>query len=168
VNEEPRRGPQQSAVPVPPYPPALPPTSSGAWPPGPVGDAQPGSFGEVPGAEQPLVYIGDIMVSQLWVVTPTGPHRLKGVTFSAADFSLTQRKIPAWAIVLTIILIWFFLLSLLFLLAKEDYTTGTVQVTVRGVDVMYVTHIPVRSHAAVIDIQQRVAYANTLAFNAPA
>lgn len=168
MNEEPPGGPPQPGVPVPAYPPALPPTASGAWPPGPVGPVQPGGFGEVPAPEQPLVYIGDILVSQSWVVTPTGPHPLKGVTFSAADFSLTQQKIPAWAIILTIIFIWFFLLSLLFLLVKESYTTGTVQVTARGTALMHVTHIPVTSHAAVINIQQRVAYANTLAFNAPA
>lgn len=78
-------------------------------------------------AEQPLVTIGDIVVSRNWVVTPSGTQPLRAVTWSLSDMTTTSTGIPTWAIVCTIIFVWFFLLGLLFLLAKETKTQGSIQ-----------------------------------------
>jgi hypothetical protein len=116
--------------------------------------------------EQPLVHIGDIAVSQSWVVTPQGNRPVRDVTWSVTDLSRTYRTIPAWAIVATIIGFFFFLLGLLFLLVKETKTEGWIQVSVQAPGFMHTTSIPVHSPAQVADIHGRVNYARSLTAHA--
>ncbi|MET4780032.1 hypothetical protein [Glaciihabitans sp. UYNi722] len=112
--------------------------------------------------EQALIVIGDITVSKSWLVTPNGSRPLKGTQIFITDLSHTQTKIPTWAIVLAIIGAFFFLLGLLFLLAKETVTTGHLQVTVQNGNLIHVTQVPVTSPGAVQDAHSRVNYVRAL------
>lgn len=74
-----------------------------------------------------------------------------------------QRSIPAYAIVLAIIFAFACLLGLLFLLIKEDRTTGYVEVSVRSGNLFHVTQIPAQSPAAVLYVRQLVNQAQSMA-----
>src|SRR6266536_1528452 len=55
------------------------------------------------------------------------------------------------------------LLGLLFLLAKEKYTTGYVEVSVQAGNLFHATQMPVSSQYQVAQIRQQVSQAQTLA-----
>ncbi|WP_197540708.1 MULTISPECIES: hypothetical protein [Kitasatospora] len=76
--------------------------------------------------------------------------------------SRTTRTIPTWAIVCAIVFFVFCLLGLLFLLAKEDRTEGTVQVVVQGPRFLHQVQLPVSSVGQVQDYNARVGYARSL------
>jgi hypothetical protein len=117
-----------------------------------------------PDATDPTVLtIGDIGVTRNWVVTPNGTARLGGSQWSARDMTRTESKIPTWAIVLAVIFALVCLLGLLFLLAKEKYTTGYVEVSVQAGNLFHATQIPVSSQYQVAQIRQQVSQAQTLA-----
>ena len=61
----------------------------------------------------------------------------------------------------------FCLLGLLFLLVKEERTTGSVQITVSAPGLLHVTQIPVAAPAAGMDFNARVNCARNLAFHRP-
>jgi hypothetical protein len=107
-------------------------------------------------------------VTRNWVVTPNGNAPLAGSRWIVLDQSRTERKIPTWAIVLAIIFALLCLIGLLFLLVKEDRTTGYVEVTVMSGSLTHVTQIPVRSEREIAQIRQRVHQAQTLAAAAQA
>ena len=112
--------------------------------------------------EQTLVTIGDIVVSQSWVVTPSGTQPVRDVIWNVSDMSTTTTNIPVWAIVCTVIFVWFLLLGLLFLLAKETKTQGMVQVTVQAPNFVHFAQIPAYHPGVAIDINSRVNYARSL------
>jgi hypothetical protein len=119
----------------------------------------------VPGGTPPgpvLVQIGDIACTQWEVITPAGRRPLNRVVWTFTDMSQTTQAIPAWAIVLTVLFVWFCLLGLLFLLAKETRTTGWVQVTVQGERFLHQVQLPVASVQQVADYNARVGYARSL------
>jgi hypothetical protein len=117
-------------------------------------------------AADPLILtIGDIGVSQHWVATPNGSTRLGGTTWIVQDQSRTESKIPTYAIVLAIVFAIFCLLGLLFLLIKEQRTTGYVSVTVQGQGLLHVSQVPVRSPADVDRVRADVNQAQNLAFH---
>ncbi|HEY8619681.1 MAG TPA: hypothetical protein VIM01_06375 [Dermatophilaceae bacterium] len=92
---------------------------------------------------QPLVQIGDISVDQRWVVTPSGSIPTGRVTWTVQDMTRRDRVIPTYAIVLAVVFsVLTCLLGLLFLLIKEDRTTGWLQVTVQGPELVHTTHVP--------------------------
>lgn len=109
--------------------------------------------------EVALVTIGDITVSQNWLVTPNGNRPIRGTQFIVTDFSRTESKIPTWAIVLAVIGFFFFLLGLLFLLVREKVTTGSIQVSVQNGNLLHAVQIPAYSPQAAMDINSRVMYA---------
>ncbi|MFC4334817.1 hypothetical protein [Salininema proteolyticum] len=109
-----------------------------------------------------LVTIGDIAVSDSEIITPAGTIRTKGAVWTVTDFSRTTSKIPTHAIVLAIIFALFCLIGLLFLLMKEEETTGHVQVTVHGDGKTYQTSLPVNHAGAAYQINQQVQYARNL------
>lgn len=110
--------------------------------------------------EPPLVVIGEIAVTSNWLVTPAGTVPLAGAEFFVTDFTRVEQKTPTWAIVLAIVGFFFvFILSLLFLLARESRLTGYVQVTVRNGHLQYQSNIPVMSSATAPDVFGRVEYA---------
>lgn len=111
-----------------------------------------------------LVTIGDIACTGEEVITPSGRAPIAGTTWTFTDMSRTDRTIPAWAIVLTVLFVWFCFLGLLFLLVKEERTTGWAQITVQGRGLMHVTQVPVYSPMVVMDLNSRVNYARSLAF----
>jgi len=116
-----------------------------------------------PGTPEPtLVQIGDIVFSKSWVVTPIGTRPIQGTQLFVADLSRTESKIPTWAIVLAVILAFFFLLGLLFLLVRETRTVGYVQVTVQNGDLVYATQVAAPSPYVAQDVTARVTYARQL------
>jgi hypothetical protein len=116
-----------------------------------------------PVVEQFVLTVGDIGVTQNWVVTPSGTAPLRGSQWIAEDRYSVRRRIPNYAIVLAVICAFFFLLGLLFLLIKEDVTTGYVQVTVRSGTLMHQTQMQVSSPAQAVAIRDLVARAQSLA-----
>lgn len=111
---------------------------------------------------QVMVTIGDIACTNMMVITPSGQAPIGGVVWSYTDMSRTTRSIPTWAIVCTVIFFFFCLLGLLFLLAKEDRTEGTVQVVVQGQGFLHQVQLPVSSVMQVQDYAARVNYARSL------
>jgi hypothetical protein len=96
-----------------------------------------------PDAEDPLVAIGDITVTQNWVRVPQGAFRLRGTTWSVQDSTQVAETIPAYAIVLAIVFsIIFCLLGLLFLLIKEQRYYGFIWITVTGDGLYHSVQIP--------------------------
>lgn len=113
--------------------------------------------------EQWLATIGDIAISQNWVLTPTGPHPIRGSVWTVTDMSYYQESISTAGIVLTILFVWFCLLGLLFLLMKDRRLVGYIQVTVQGDGFYHSTMIPVVGPHSVLSVHQQVNYARGLA-----
>jgi hypothetical protein len=110
----------------------------------------------IPTYEPIRVQLGDIAVSDSWVTTPVGTYPLRGTTWTVTNQTYLTESIPTWAIVMTIIGIFFCLLGLLFLLVKERKLYGAMQVTVQGPGLSHSTYIPVSSTAAIYQINARV------------
>lgn len=110
-----------------------------------------------------LVIVGTISVTRHWVVTPSGTAPIGGSTWTVTDLTRTERKRPAWAIILCILTVLFFLIGLLFLLVKKTVTTGHVEVSVRSEGLFYATQIPVSSAGQVARVRDLVNQAQTLA-----
>jgi hypothetical protein len=119
-----------------------------------------------PPQEQMLVTMGDIGVTQSWVVTPSGTRPVGSVTWLFSDMSRTTQSIPAWAIVCAILFFVFCLLGLLFLLVKETRTEGFVQIVVQGPGLVHTTQLPVSSVQQIADYNARVNYARALSASA--
>jgi hypothetical protein len=109
-----------------------------------------------------MVTIGDIACTGTMVITPSGRAPIGGVVWSYTDMSRTTRSIPTWAIVCAVIFFFFCLLGLLFLLAKEDRTEGTVQIVVQGPGFLHQVQLPVSSVMQTQDYAARVNYARSL------
>ncbi|HET9893530.1 MAG TPA: hypothetical protein VFQ44_01100 [Streptosporangiaceae bacterium] len=147
---------------------------AGQWQPPPPGQfPSPGQFQPLPGegfigGEPVLVSIGDISVTSTTVHTPSGSCPLSEVSWNLTDMSVTSQNIPTWAIICAVVFFVFCFVGLLFLLAKENSTRGSVQVTVHGPNLGHTTMIPVISMEQVNDISNRVGYARTLGTSSPA
>lgn len=113
-------------------------------------------------ADRTLVTIGDIGVTDQWVITPNGRCHIRDAHWMFTDMSRTSRVIPTWAIVLCILFILFCLLGLLFLLVKEERTEGSVQVVVQGPKLVHTVQLPVFSVQQVMDYSQKVNYARAV------
>lgn len=124
-----------------PQPPAYQPTIAGAGIPAPMPAPMPaqapGGHGGAAGLS-----LGDITIAGDQIITPSGTMPLRGAVWNATDFSRTEEKIPAHAIVLAVIFFIFCLLGLLFLLMKERRTTGYIQITVNSGGRHHSTMIP--------------------------
>ena len=107
--------------------------------------------------------IGNIHATQHHVVTPTGTWPVAEINTTTHDQTTTTTHTPVWAIVMVVIFIWFFLLSLLFLLARESRVTGYVNVTVWGPGGQsYSENVPVWDAAQRADVFNRVGYLQNL------
>lgn len=115
-----------------------------------------------PMAGQPLVTIGDVAVTQTQYVTPAGAFPLARTQWIVQENVYTTQGIPVYAIVLAVLFFLVCLLGLLFLLIKEERTTGYVQVTVQGSGTFHATQIPVSNRLQVGDVHQRVNYVRSL------
>ena len=110
-----------------------------------------------------LTTIGDIGITNDTIVTPVGSAPLRASQWMVSDMTRTESKIPTWAIVCAIVFALACLLGLLFLLAKEQQTTGFVGVSVRSEDLSHQTSVPVSSPEQVVYVRQQVSYAQSLA-----
>ncbi|MCH9815655.1 MAG: hypothetical protein K0U64_04265 [Actinomycetia bacterium] len=110
-----------------------------------------------------MLQIGDIGVTEHWVVTPNGTAPLRGTRWLATDNTRVQERIPTTAIVLAIVFAFFCLLGLLFLLMKEQYVTGYVEVRVTGEDLDHWTQVPVFDVEQVVATRALVSQAQALA-----
>lgn len=150
----------QTPPPMPPLmPPPMPPNGMYGTP------GMPGLSGMQPMLQLPaetLVTIGDIICTQTEVITPSGRRPIGQVTWSFTDMSRTTRSIPTWAIVLAVVFFFVCFLGLLFLLAKEDRTEGSVQIVVQGPGLLHQLQVPVHSVMQVQDYNARVGYARSL------
>jgi hypothetical protein len=158
--------PWAATVPVP-GPGAFPPVPapvSGPGDPPTTRYPYPGLVPEYPSAEQVVAQIGEIQVTATTIRTPAGNFPLQGSRWTVMDQSVTEEKIPTWAIVLAIVL--FFCLtvfSLLFLLARETRQRSVVQVHVVNGPHQYVARIPAADQAQVQYLYQQVNYVRSLA-----
>jgi hypothetical protein len=109
-----------------------------------------------------LVTIGDMAITQAHVITPTGFIPLIGTTWLVQENVQSTSGIPTWAIVMAILLFLFCLLGLLFLLVKEERTTGWVQVSVQAPGAFHATQIPVNHPLQIGAIHQQVNYVRSL------
>jgi hypothetical protein len=112
--------------------------------------------------EPTLVTIGDVIVTQSWVVTPSGTRPRREANWTVTPMYQTTTGIPTWAIICAVIFFVFCLLGLLFLLAKEEKTTGHMQVTVQAPGLFHTTYVPVSSPMQANDIVNRVNYVRAL------
>lgn len=115
------------------------------------------------GADPQLLTIGDISISQHTVVTPGGRFPLRGSVWTVTDMSRTDRSTPTWAIIVGILTFWWTcLLGLLFLLVKENRTSGHIQVTVQREGHFHSATIPATSPADAHRVHQQVNYVRSL------
>jgi hypothetical protein len=119
-----------------------------------------------PVAQPFLLTIGDIGVTADAVVTPNGVGALAGSQWIVTDRSYTTSKIPSWAIVMAVIFALLCLLGLLFLLVKEEVTTGYAEVSVHTGDLVHMTQLPVSNPQHVMYYRQLVGQAQSLAAQA--
>ena len=110
-----------------------------------------------------LLTIGDIGVTPEWVVTPNGNAPVGGSQWIVTDMTRTESKIPAWAIVCAILFTLACLLGLFFLLAKEQKTTGYVEVAVRSEKLYHKTQIPVSDPVQIQQVRTLVSRAQAIA-----
>jgi len=102
------------------------------------------------------VSIGQIACTDHQVHTPVGTYPLAGTVWTTTNQTMVTESIPTYAIVLTILGVWFCLLGLLFLLIKERRLTGSVQVSVQGPGLSYSTYVPVSDQRAIYQISTTV------------
>ncbi|NUT33831.1 MAG: hypothetical protein HOV79_12245 [Hamadaea sp.] len=154
-----------SPHPVSPHPVSPQPVSPSAPPPAIAAPPVPAALPVTPAPPAPIVSrIGEISVSSTTIYTPTGELPLRGSQWVLSDQWQAHSKIPAWAIVMTILTFFCIpIFNFLFLLAKETYYTGVVAVSVSGSGRHYVARIPVANQAQVANLQSQVNYVRSLA-----
>ena len=148
------------------------PFANGPYPPTPQPPSRPAPDGFPPApdsgvpvaAGQVIVQVGDIGVTSTVVHTPAGDIPLAGSTWQVSDYWHHEQRIPQWAIIAAVVgFCVLTVFSLLFLLAKETISRGTVQVTVTNGIQQYVARIPVTDQNQVAYIHQQVNYIRSLA-----
>jgi hypothetical protein len=110
----------------------------------------------------PLVSIGNVHITEQYVITPAGSWPLEQVNVTTTDQTSTTTHTPAWAIVMVILFIWFFLLSLLFLLARETRISGFVAVHIQAGGYSYTEQVQVYSAVQRADVLNRVLFVQSL------
>jgi hypothetical protein len=158
-----------SEIPQDGHPAWQPGTSPASWQPDSNWAGAPGASLEPHLSDEPvLVTIGDISVTQSRIFTPSGSIPVSEASWTFTDMSQTTQAIPVWAIVCAVIFFLFCFLGLLFLLAKETRTQGSVQATVTGKGFVHTTQMPVSSPAEVADFGARVNHARSVSAAAQA
>ena len=111
--------------------------------------------------------IGDIGVTNAWIVTPYGSAPLRGSVWSVRETTFVVQRTPTYAIVLAVVFALFCLLGLLFLLIKETTVQGVVEVHVRSGGLNHMTQLPVWQPMQVQQINGWVEQARALELSAP-
>lgn len=110
-----------------------------------------------------LVHVGNVTANDAWVVTPAGTWPIADVNVTTVDPTTTTTHTPAWAIVMVVVFIWFFLLSLLFLLAREVRVGGFVAIHISARNGQtYTEQVPVYSAQQRADVFARAGYLQAL------
>lgn len=119
---------------------------------------------DLPAPPEPvLVRIGELAVTASYVYTPAGPIPLRGAQWQVQDHWVTHERMATWGIVLAILLFCIVgPFSLLFLLAKTSWVTGTVDVTVTNGPRQYTARIPAWGQHGVHYVYHQVNYARSL------
>lgn len=118
-------------------------------------------------AHEPVLFtIGDLGVTEHWILAPSGSVPIAGSTWIATPVVTTSKDIPSWAIVCAILFFLVCLLGLLFLLVKEEKTSGYYDIQVHGVGLQHSVRLPVSSMAQVAQYDQAVNHARQLAYTA--
>lgn len=115
-------------------------------------------------AGEVLVRFGPLAITADTVRTPGGSFPLSGSVWRSYDYWQTRRVIPTVAIVAAVL--GFFVVpfvSLLFLLIRQDQTSGVVQVCGSDGGRQHVVDLPVRSAAHAFAIHRQVQYVQLLA-----
>ena len=115
-----------------------------------------------PAPEPYLVTIGDVGVTQHWVVTPRGSAPVTGSQWWLAERAAWVQQIPVWAVVLAVVL---FPIGLLFLLVKEPRYSSWLDVTVQSDGLVHTTAVAAQSFEAT-QLAARVDYVRRLAAGA--
>ena len=125
-------------------------------------------YSAAPQTDPVLVTLGDIAVSQHWVVTPAGTVPTAGSQFFVADHTRIEKYPPGWAIALAIVGFLFFFLGLLFLLVRSTRVSGAFQYTVTNGPFTYQSFEPASPNIAQqnVDAMNRTNFARNLAFSA--
>lgn len=118
----------------------------------------PMSMSMPPAAGPELVRIMNISATAEHVITPVGSWPLAQINVTSTDQTSTTTHTPAWAIVMTILFIWFFLLSLLFLLARQTRVSGYIAIYIQAGSQSYTEQVPVYSAVQRADVLNRVTY----------
>ncbi|GAA1335769.1 hypothetical protein GCM10009635_42650 [Actinocatenispora thailandica] len=111
-----------------------------------------------------LVRFGPLAITADTVRTPGGSFPLSGSVWRSYDYWQTRRVIPTAAIVAAVL--GFFVVpfvSLLFLLVRQDQTTGVVQVCGTDGGRQHVVDLPVTGAAQAHAIHRQVQYVQLLA-----
>jgi hypothetical protein len=110
-----------------------------------------------------LVQLGNVTANEAWVVTPVGTWPIAEVNVTTVDQTNSTSHTPAWAIVLVVVFIWFFLLSLLFLLAREVRVGGYIAIHISARNGQtYTEQVPVYSAQQRADVFARAGYLQAL------
>lgn len=105
-----------------------------------------------------LVSIGNVHVTEEHIITPVGTWPLAEVNVTTSDQTATTTHTPGWAIAMVILFIWFFLLSLLFLLARQTRVSGFIAVHIQAGSYSYTEQVPVYSAQQRWDVLNRVVF----------
>lgn len=119
--------------------------------------------------DQWLVSFGDVSVSRQWLAVSGRTVPLRGTTFEVADRTHLSSRIPTWAVVVAIVGFFvIFVLSLLFLLVRENVVAGQIDITVRNDEagVHHTTPFRIMSSGDAADLHARVNYARQLVADA--
>lgn len=111
---------------------------------------------------QILVQVGHIQATAEYLITPAGTWPLADVNINSADQTSMSTHTPGWAIAMVVIFIWFFFLSLLFLLARETRVAGFVAVHVKAGTQAYTDQIAIQNDAQRYDVMNRINYLQSL------
>jgi hypothetical protein len=122
-----------------------------------------GAPGDVP-AVQVIAVLGDITVTPYEVITPAGSFPLAGSEWTLEDRTQVERVTPPWAVVTAVAAFPVVcVLSLLFLIVKEDEVRGDLQITVRSNEIRHSASIRVGSVAQAHQVHQYFNYVRSLA-----
>lgn len=119
-------------------------------------------YGPTPANDPYLVHVGNVHATADWLVTPAGSWPLADVNVTTADQTSTTTHTPTWAVVMVIVFIWFFLLSLLFLLARETRVSGYVAIHVQSGAQSFTDQIGVSNAFERAEVLRRAAYLQLL------
>ncbi len=118
------------------------------------------------GHEPVLFTIGDLGITEHWIITPAGAVPIAGSRWHGTPVVTTTRTTPGWAIAGAIVFFVACFLGLLFLLVKTTRTSGYYDVQVEAVGLQHSIRLPVWDLGQVTQCDALVAHARQLAWMA--